>query len=249
MGIGIVTITKSYNSEEWSNNYGVICNDEDAAQLTISDLTTIGVGQFFGDEETNPASGTEFLGATYLLHSLIAFERTLHCSPIQFVRCDVSDGKKGGEVFASIPLSFAGLVDIGTMPEANIAPGNVALLVNKTPMALAVRSGRSFYRGVLTDTSVRFAGRGGVDWTDDTYRTTYRENMDGSIAASEILAYLGAGALIETQALGIPQYAPLDATVPGDLVRVNAMSYFAVQKPVSRQMKRGKKRTIPAPTP
>lgn len=242
MGIAVVTITKSLNGEDWSNSYGLIVNDEDSAPITAEELVSIGVQQPLNISTTN-STDPLYAGAESILAALLGYERYLHTGFVNFVSMDIVDGIKGSPVFASIPLSLTGLWSASGAGIEQMMPGNVALLVNKIPSGVSIRSGRCFYRSLLFDAQVKFSGTAGIDWESAMGKQVLTSHFSNAVIATGLDAYMGTnGAMVATQALGIPSYAPISATNKGDLVRVSLMSDFAVQKPVSRQMKRGRKR-------
>ena len=240
MGIGLVIVTKEIDGEEWSNSYAVIVNDEPYAPLAIADFPVIGVGQTYSADTTNPTNGA-YIGEDYVLAAILGFERSIHYDITQFVRLDVNDGRKETQTFASIPLNFAGLRTLSGGASESIAPGTITLLVNKVPYGYSVRSGRSFYRAALLDTWVRFSGRGGVDWADAAQRNTLQGDIDIAFSGSSLDAFAGTGANVATQAIAIPHYFKADTATPGELESASVIAGFAVQRPTSRQMKRGRR--------
>ena len=242
MAVGLVTITKEIDGEQWSNVYAVGTDGSLNETISVDDMITIGANQPITDDTTNPAH-LDYLGNTFILHALLGFERAVHFQPVSFTNIAVTDGVKGSSVFAVIPLSFSGIRSTSGGGVESIMPGNVTLLVNKTPNSFAVKSGRSFYRAVLFDGAVKFGGKWGIDWESDAMKVSFQGTFATAVTDSNLDQYMSGGTSTASQVFAIPHYAVRTASNAGDLVSGTAITNLVVQRPVSRQMARGRKRS------
>lgn len=245
MAIGLVIIEKELNGETWTNTHAFGTGGDTA--LTSEDMDAIGVPEVqagglpaLGGAGYDPATG-KFLSA------LLAFERYLTFSPINYTRVYVTDGKINNiadpNAFAVATLGVTGGRSLAADSPDTIMPGNVTLQINRVPASYSVRQGRMYMRGVLTDSAVKFAGRGGVAYTDNSTADVYRTLLQTALAGSGLPRFFGAGST--TVFYAIPRYVTeplLGVQREGQLDSVNAIGSLVVLGPVSRQMKRGKKR-------
>ena len=246
MGYGLVTIVKSYEGKEFANTHGIRMGGSDAAPLSNQDLADAGGGGIFTNATTDPAD-PGYLGATFILHAIIGYERSMLYDSVQFVRLEVTDGApndEGSTVFLSQTLSFAGL-RTGAGGDANIAPGTITLQVNKEPATFSQRRGRHFFRGALLDAHVRIGGQTLVRFTDDDVIDAFVALLNGAVSLSSLSDFFAAGSQASTALYSIPRYGPKDSPTENQLVGTTPMSRFTIAKPSSRQANRGRRETSP----
>lgn len=246
MGYGLITITKELDGEQWSNTYGCVIDDDFSQPLTTLNLDAIFASTPLTDAVTKP-SDPAYLGATHPLAALVGFERLMMYETATFVNLFISDGQKnvGAGVFQSVPLSFSALRPLDGSPSEVVAPGNVTWMVTRQPIAVSTRTGRLFYRAAIGDFAVKFGGRGGIDWVSSTIEGDYATHLSNSVTTSGIDDYLAGGASQSSFVLCIPQYYPDSDPNAGDMSGANSMGSFVSARPVSRQVKRGRRRTAP----
>jgi hypothetical protein len=245
MSYGLIIVQKELQGETWVNTHafdtgGVPGLGDDDMIAIGMDLILTGLELYLG--------GTGFEAATAkLISAIIAFERYIHLAPINFKSVYVTDGKittiGDPNTFAVAALSFQGTSTMFGGPDETIVPGNVAYQVNRVPAGFSARQGRMFLRGTLTDNAVRFAGRGGVDFTTAVFHDAANARVQSAVAASGLDRFFGAGQ--DGVVYGIPQYARTAITGvqrEGQLIGINPVGSLVGMNPVSRQMKRGKKR-------
>lgn len=260
MGIGIVIVEKELNGEVFSNSYPFQAGD--AGLLSNANIESIlPVGQTFTEQNTRfNGAGYPVDGAT-LAQAVVAFDRGISFRTVQYRRVYITDGQENSapsdvgplsSVFAVFPLNFTGvrfLTDASVLDE-QLAPGNVALMVNRQPLQFSQRAGRIYVRGTLLDSEVRFAGTRGLDWTNATVQSAYGSYFQQVMTASRLEAYFGdgEGAFLPGSGTftGIGKrrkgvvVPPLDV---GDLESVVKIATFVPFKPIGRQMQRGRRRT------
>lgn len=256
MGQGIVVIEKELSGESWSNSYAFTTGAPGV--LAGGDIESLTAAGTFTADNTVPGSfGTEAPAAEEFLYRLLAFERGIHHASVRFTRMYISDGLQNASptdvgplasVFAVFPLIFNGLRK-PNFQQQEIAPANVALRATRAPAGFSQRAGRVWYRGSLLEAEIRFAGRGGLDWTDGSLQQGYVSDFDAALAGSGLPAYFGdgvaGGILGGATYTGIPvrlkgtQLPPMDA---GDLVAVAKMDALVPVKPSARQVFKGRKR-------
>lgn len=249
MSTGLVTITKSMDGQEWSNTYGISVGSDDGA-LTLADLE--------GIVATNPSAGLTpattyvddpaWAGATSIIAALIGFERVLHYSPVTFTRVNISDGATPGTptgTFWSQNLNLTGMRDNGGPVAADaVAPLNVAFLVNRNPAALSIKPGRLYYRACLLDLQVRPGSRVGVTWRADTDASAMVAYLALAVSSADLGAYMASPVTtLPTIYLSIPHISQGIGT-EGQVTSGSPVSSFSVNKPVSRQLTRGRRRRV-----
>lgn len=244
MGIGLVVVEKQLQGELWSNTYGFRVGPDSGAPLTETDIQAIGFEVPVLGTNTNPADTPNYRGDEFLIHAIIGFERLLHYDSVEFVRIYITDGKKNplplNSVFATIDVNFNGLRQFGT--GISSAPGTITLQVNRVPAGIGILRGRLFYRAVLRDEDIGFGANRTVDFSSPTARTTYENLVANSVIGSGLINFLNTGTPPDP-CLGIPRYGP-DGTPEADqLISVNDIGSLIVRNVVSRQVKRGRRRS------
>lgn len=250
MGLGLVIIEKTYNGESWSNTHAFSTGEE--TELDDADLNAIGFPLVqsggtddFGGQGALPSTAT-------FLQAIITFERLLHWNDISFTKVYVTDGKIADlaltNTFAVAAINFGGLASVGTVDPNTIMPGNVALQINRAPFNYSNRQGRMLLRGCLLDNEVRFANRGGVAWTNSEAAAVVQNRVDVAFGNSNIAGFMGASTT-STVRFCIPKYSTsnvLGGARKGQLISAVPIGGLTLVGPVSRQMKRGKKKKVTA---
>lgn len=248
MALALVSIVKEFDGEEWENVYCVGSGDNDDIGFTELDWNGYTGTIPINAAETNPASASAgTLSGDSIIHSLIALERLLHFDVVNFKRLFAWDGQENGvfSTFAAVPLNFAGLVPQpgGGIPD--IAPGGISWLVNKTPAVFGSRAGRSYYRLCFGDAAVKPGGRSLLDWTSPTAAAAQAAVLAGAITSSGIDNFFFGATNTASSELMIPRYTARVPGVPGSggvLVAAAPIAALTSQRPVLRQVKRGRKR-------
>lgn len=244
MGIGIVTVTKQFEGERWTNVHGIRVG-VGLTPLTVDDLITLGAEQAFNETTLAPAADVGSLAGTYFLHSLVCFERFLHASQLDLVRIYVSDGLENDpgtdSVFFAADFLVEGLNPVSD--EEDIAPGAVVLQMNKQPASLSVRTGRNFYRGVLTDGDVKLGGPNLIEFTNASVLSGLSTLTANAIVDSGLEDYLVSGAAAPDPVYGIPRYQGKLEPAPGALKEVVPCSALEPVRPAIRQTRRGKRQS------
>lgn len=245
MGIGLITVQKEYQGEQWINTHAFSTGAPTA--LDDSDIAEIGWETASADWNAH-TGGTGFTAGTEgLVGCILAFERNMHYTGILINKIYVSDGKQEDiadpNTFAVATVSLPGLRTMGGTAEEMILPGSIALQINRQPAGYSARQGRLFMRGVLQDSQVRFASRGGVDFTTSAIRDGNNVFVNLTINQSGLSRYFSGGALPVQYC--IPHYQKKEddpAGKGGKLIGVTQVAKLVMVGPVSRQMKRGRKR-------
>lgn len=247
MGAFILKITKEFEGEEWENTWGVITPGGSAPSFTNTDWQTAsGSVNEFSTATTNPGDGG-YEGGQSLIHAILAFERLMHYTPVNFVRLFAWDGIENSEAastFYSAPLSFAGLRALAGAGSTSITvvPGAITLMLARQPVTFGVRAGRLFLRMCMQDVDVRPGSGRLLDFTDATVRSTYQTLVSTSLNSSMLTSWMSDPSPVDGVHPGIPQYAPRNAVNEGDLVSMTRMSNIVVRYPSVRQVQRGRKR-------
>lgn len=244
MGIGLIVVEKQLAGELWSNTYGFRVGPDSGAPLTETDIQAIGFEVPVLATNTDPNDTVNYRGDDFLIHSIIGFERLFHYTGVEYVRIYITDGKKNplplNSVFATIDVNFNGLRAFST--GVSSAPGTITLQVNRVPAGIGIIRGRLFYRAVLRDEDIAFGSTRTVDFRDTTTRTTYENLIANSVVSSGLVNYLNTGTPPDP-CLAIPRYGP-DGTPEADqLISVNDVGSLVVRNVVSRQVKRGRRRS------
>ncbi len=244
MGIGLIVVEKQLAGEIWSNTYGFRVGPDSGAALTETDIQAVGFEVPVLATNTDPNDSVNYRGDEFLIHSIIGFERLIHYSTVEFVRIYITDGKKNplplNSVFATIDVNFNGLR--GFSSSTSSLPGTITLQVNRVPAGIGILRGRLFYRAVLRDEDVSFGAARTVDFRDSTTRTTYENLIANNVILSSLVNYLNTGTQ-PNPGLGIPRYGP-DGTPEADqLISMNDVGSLVVRNVVSRQVKRGRRRS------
>jgi len=251
MTTGILTVTKVSEGQEWANTYGISVGDS-TGPLNLADLVAI--------TDTNPAAGftsanTEpanaaFAGGTSIIAAILGFERLIHYHTVFITRLNLSDSSTPGT--ATGPF-WSGSVNLQCIKDAAafvdddaIAPLNCALLVNRNSGLPSVRPGRLYYRAAMLDATVKPGSKVGITW---------RNTSDANVYSTFILDSQGNSNLDNYMSTSIGPLPPIFLSIPhmtpggGDdavIVSAAAVSTLNVNKPVSRQLTRGRRRRVVA---
>lgn len=254
MSIFLVKTEKFAAGEYWQNTYGVelyasiaepefsnqepSLSDSDVQALTSNGLAPITAA-------TTDPTDPNFVGGSGILHAIVAFERLLTASFIQFTKLSLTNGLEGLDEAITFPLNFFGLLSPGAGGGANVVPGNVTLSYVKSTSQVSYRNGRSFLRGSLLDGDVSFDGFRLVSLTDPA---GVQARVLGAANDSELSRYLLAGATIfgsdSAARLGVPRYSPRNPSNPlaGSLVGMSQWATIGTIKATGRQVQRGRRR-------
>lgn len=251
MGVAILTITKLAEGQEWANTWG-IASGPATGPATTADIEAI--------ISTNPPAGLtgvttnpgdpSYAGATSIIAAILGFERLLHFPNVQFIRLNLSDSTTAGEPtgpFWSQAINFPGVNGIASpIPVGDVAPLSIALLVNRNTNLIGVRPGRLYYRAVLGDANVKPGSRVGVTWATPTVQTDISNNIVAASEDSSLTAYMSSpSAPLPEAFLCIPS---TERNPAGEAIIVSAaaISSVSANKPVSRQLTRGRRRPVGA---
>jgi hypothetical protein len=241
MGGALLTVVKEVDGEYFSNSYAIGVGDFEA-DLTEADLTAmIDVGTVGADQ--TPAVSPKVVNA------IVDFEMEIMPAFVNFHSILVGDGRNTEEgpdavsLFYSKRLSIHGnRYPLGS--QSDICPGNIALLVSKVAGGFSTRPGACQYRLVLPKTWVLAQGLGLVDWADDATKVAAQDFIDDALAASGLSTHFAGGANVAGGVVGIAHYQPESdppAFSDGNLIGLTPIVGLNVIKPMSRQVKRGRK--------
>lgn len=243
MGDVLVNVEKTYGGETWVNTHCLRLNGT-GGSVSDADMASLGVGTPI--TATNTASG----GAVNPITRILSFERQVHRTPITISRVYVTDGKRNDlqnpDYFWSASLALLGLVPMGTFTEVQLAPGTIALVLNRVPVGYNSRQGRMFIRGYLVEGGIRFNMRGGVDWESPAVQAGEQPNIVSAVNNSGIATMFSGAVNAGVAMYCIPHYLPKAlASTPhevGQLMNATPVSAINMGNPRSRQMLKGKKR-------
>lgn len=259
MAAVLVHVVKVYEGEEFENTYGVWMDSPIAGIPNEDMMTSIGAGGDFNNVSTTPTNGA-YQGGSTILHAIIGFERLVLPPWVTFKNIYVTDGKKPnalapGNAFINKAIEGQGLRD-DIVTQDSYAPGNVAMLISRVPSGFSAHQGRIEMRALLLDTHVRFGGKGAVAWKDDAAAAAVKSMIQTAVFNAELNLYFGDGQLGGDYAtgFGIPHYFPgpsVPAFAKGDLIGITPISQLVPQRPMSRQVVKGKrkKKVVSAPDP
>lgn len=241
----LINVTFNHEGEEWGNTWGVSVGA--TAQITQLDIESLGAVTALN------ADGTIAKGAVVsVINSILRFHEELLPPFVKITEVYLTDGVRRRaqgllgtlNAFWVASVNAVGARNPNSSPD-QYAPGSIVLQVNKNPAYYSVRRGRVFLRALLADTDVRFGGRGGVDWTSPARRDAISAVVQAAMTSSQLSEHF-AGVISDNgnPSIGIPFYygklAPIASI--GSLAGVRPIENLAVVGPVSRQMKKGRKR-------
>lgn len=245
MGIALVTIKTTLNGEEWSNTWGLRVGETGNVPITDEELATIMGYAPLTDETTSPgADTTPYAGPLSPLAAIIGFHRLVTYEQATVSSLYVSDGRKNGalSVYATLGLGFPCLRP-NSVPDS-IVPLSLIWDVTRNPGLYSTRPGRLQLRAALADSAVKPGTRSGVQWTDSAWPASMATLLATSVANSNIDHYFS-GSFEETPSdIGIPHYGN-SLLQPGELIDVVPMISLTSNKPASRQLTRGRRRSAP----
>lgn len=245
MAAALINVTFNHEGEEWGNTWGVEVGG--AFQITQADIEALGALTALNADGTINKNN-----AFSIINSILRFHEALLPPFVKITEVYLTDGirRRAQGLLGSVNAFWVATVNASGTRNPNsspdqYAPGSIALQVNKNPAFFSVRRGRVFLRALLADTDVRFGGRGGVDWTSPTRRDAISAVVQDALTTSQLAAhFIGAINVNGLPSIGIPFYygklAPIAAV--GSLSGIHPMENLAVVGPVSRQMKKGRKR-------
>lgn len=245
MSTGILTVTKSLDGQEWANTYGISVGST-PGPLSQEDLGVIiatNPSGGFNEANTNPQAGG-YVGSTSIIAAIVGMEREIHYSAVSFVRLNLNDGTTPGTgtgEFWSASINVSGMRDAGAgVPEVQIAPLNVALLVNRSGSGLSVKPGRLYYRAVMLDVNIKPGSRVGVTWQDPASKVALIDALTSAMNDAQIDNYLSIDTVPNIH-LSIVQASQADGS-EGVIIDGRPVASLSVNKPVSRQLTRGRRR-------
>ena len=249
MSTGILTVTKNVEGQEWVNTYGLSVGSS-TGPLDLADLEAlVGTNPALGftDATTKPTDPA-YAGTTSVIAAILGFERELHYSAVNFSHLNVSDATTPGAStgpFWSTAINLTGLRDAGSgAPIATVAPLNVACLVNRNAASLSVKPGRIYFRAILLDTQIKPGSRVGVTWTDASAQAALSTALQQAMTDSFIIDYFASpSAPLPDIYISIPHFSETEGS-EGAVVSGSGVSSFSMNKPVSRQLTRGRRRRI-----
>lgn len=251
MSVALVITHKQMGAHKWSNTHAIQIGVETSQAPSNADLTAAGAASTL-DATTTGSSPSN------ILQAIVAFERVLHSSSVQFTDVLVTDGKSNtganaSTVYASISMS--GVTGSRAAPTTvDITPGNVTLLVHRNVIGFGHKPGRMFLRGVLGDGEVEVGGARMLQFSGNTLLNM---NTLLTTAVGRLTGYLysGTGATPATF-LCLPLYVTpkqllANPALPkvGTLNGVVPLSGYGIVGPVGRQVQRGRKKKKAAGTP
>lgn len=243
MGNMLCLVEKTKDNETWVNTYAITWGEDFENPASPSEVATVfgyGTINWNDSDVTDSNAGTAYLGNGNILAAIVGFERQLHMAPIAITNLYLTDGIKNTSTFATSPVSLA-CFGQPAGDEGSIMPGNVTLQVNRVPGSFSQRTGRLFYRGVLDDTHVAFSGVGGIAWSNDVVRELWSEGMQDLLDTTSLRSWFYQ-VPVGMATLSIPQYWPIDSEFAGNLNRCVPIGNLVAHAPVSRQVKKGKRR-------
>lgn len=249
MGVGIITIHKEGSGQEWDNTYGFSAGSGsgplDQADLEALIATNPAAG--FTSGNTEPADGS-FAGASSIIAAILGFERMLHYHTVTLTHINVSDNTTPGAPtgpFWSQAINLACIRDAAAfVAEDAIAPLSLAFLVNRNTNLLSVKPGRLYYRACLLDADVKPGTRVGVTWATPTAAANAQTYVQTQFANAHLDDYVSSsGGPLPAIFLAIPHYSTVEGE-EGVIVSGAAVSGFSANKPVSRQLTRGRRRRV-----
>ena len=246
MGTAILVVTKEMDGQEWGNTYGISVGSDDgpASSADIEAIVSTNPADGLIGTTTNP-SDPAFAGADSIIAAILGFERMLHFPEVNFTRLNLSDATTPGTPtgpFWSQAISFTGVNGIGSpIADEAIAPLSICLLVNRNSNLIGVRPGRLYLRAVLGDANVRPGSRVGVTWASSVVQTDISANVMTAVGDSSLDAYMSnPSGPLPGIFLAIPSFDVVDGEEV--IVTSAAISSLTANKPVSRQLTRGRRR-------
>lgn len=245
MTTGILTVTKVVDGQEWANTYGISFGSTPGplAQEDLAAIIATNPSEGFDASNTNASAGS-YVGGSSIIGAILGFERAMHYSAVGFVRLNLNDGSTPGTPtgeFWSSSISFTGIKDVGAgVPIANIAPLNVALLMNRSGAGLSVKPGRLYYRGVLTEAQIRPGSRVGVTWQDPAAQAQLNSDAENALTVTLLPQWYDADSLTGVHLTIVQQSRELGSE--GVIIDGRPVGSITVNKPVSRQLTRGRRR-------
>lgn len=249
MPLALVKIVKEYAGEEYENVWCVGTGANDDTGFTELDWNGYTGGMTVTDANTDyTADGDALKDGDSIIHSLIAFERFLSFTPVQFKRLIAWDGQENGllSTFATLPLNFYGLRPLPDGEEKNMAAGGITWLINKTANVFGRRAGRIYLRLSLAESEVRAGGKALLDWEDSLKAAVAATRLNAGVLESGLDKFMNDGSNAASSQLMIPRYSPRVAGVPGSggiLTSGAPVKALSSQRPNLRQVKRGRKRS------
>lgn len=242
MGLGLITITKTFGSASWTNVHGFRVTDD--GPLSVEDMVVAGVNDIITADTTDVRGNSLSLAGVKLLHTVISWERQILDDNVFITRIYVSDGLKPapGEnsQFFTVDVNLPGLVNIGI--GTSLASGPIILQVNKNPAVFSRRVGRGFFRAALADTEIAFGGEKLITWRSTQAEANVRERVAVATTESNLYGYLGLSPLSSIW-YGIPQYQGRCEPTPGALRSFIPITSLEAVRPSIRSVSRRKRST------
>lgn len=249
MGSGLLTIHMSGYGEAWDNTWGISINDpsEPITQEEIDLISADSLPAITIDATTDP-SDPGYGGAGLILAAVLGFTRAAHPAEVAITGILLNDGSTPGEgtgPFWSLPLL---LNCVAAAPTGeNVAPLSIALLINRGTNVGGVKPGRLYWRAVLQDTEVYPGSRVGVTWPSPTAQTNVVNRMATAATDSGIGLWTPPTVTAPSPMIVIPHYGKTEGVDKGQVISGYPITSIVVNKPVSRQLTRGRRRTTPTP--
>lgn len=251
MAVGLVTVNTEAAGEMWSNTWGIQVGGTDGQNVDEPDILAAIGGSDLSNLATDPTPGNNLYdGGTSILAAIIGFHRAITFNNARVASVYVSDGltNPAASTFYTRALGYLCVNNYGgntQTTDTENAPLSVAWLVKRNPVGLSAKPGRLYLRDCLPDTAVKQGTRVGVDWTSSAIATSYANGLTTAISNSGLFAYFGlTGGVPEATSLGIPRYRPAIHPQAGDLYDIVEIASLTSDKPVARQLTRGRRKKV-----
>lgn len=239
MGYGLIVVKKELDGEEFSNTYGFF-NGSTTASLVPEDLFAIGADVEIDEAGTNPTGDPV---QAFMLHRVIAFDRLLTHTSVNYVEVYVTDGTRNEQdptnTFFTAALDFQGL-----WSSANPVAGAITLLIQRVPSGFNARKGRLYLRGALDESEIRFGGKRLVTWQTPGAKTTVVGRVNAAVTASGLQTHMADEFGSTGPQFVIPHYEEIE--LPEGKKGRNLISGTQIQRlvaaqPNARQVQAGRK--------
>jgi hypothetical protein len=241
--VALVVIEKSFAGRIWTNTHALLVPGEQGDELTDFGIATIvGLGGASIDDANTDPSNEDFDNTLPVITRLLAFERLMHSTSVDFTRVYVSDGKTPGVEtgpFASISLSFAGLGTFAT--GASITQLNTILQINRVPVGFSNRPGRLQLRAALGKGEVIPGSEDGAS-IDPQSRPAIQQRLALALSQSNLDGLFGPVGDNDPVKYVIPKFVREGLPNAGAINGYTPVRTLVVADAGGRQTRRGRRR-------
>lgn len=247
MSVALFVIYKSFNGINFANTHAVSVGAGGGGAMGPVEMGQL-IAEPFLD---NTGVLLDALSGAGILWSILEFERQMYSNVVRFERALLTDrrnyqpGPDNVQAFKSWRLNYSGATNFSTA--SSIEGGDRILSITRRTVGVGGQDGELEYRMMLNKEDSRAAGNRLLEFSSDQARITWGARLSDALADSNLAAYFQDGQ--QGTAYVVPRYTDRNnTTTDSSILGAYAVEGFTLYGPLSRQVRKGRKRKKPTTT-